>query len=79
MTRGKKQRDADGRSYVWTCPYCGTSRSKAMQAENVYQRARQALRMHVFNADGSEHGPRRSYPDEFDDETIAESVTVTGG
>jgi hypothetical protein len=34
--------------------------------------------MHVFNADGSEHGPRRSYPDEFDEETVEESVTLTG-
>lgn len=78
MTRGRRQRGAEGRSCVWTCPYCGASRAKTVQEDSAPRRVRQALRMHVFNADGSEHGPRRSYPDEFDEETVEESVTLTG-
>jgi hypothetical protein len=62
-------------SYVWNCPHCGTSRSKSYPDADEYEQAMQALRLHIFNAAGDGHGPRRSYPDGFDDDYLDQHVS----
>ncbi len=75
VTRGVSPGDIQEPSYVWTCPHCGASRSKSYPDEDEYKQALQALRLHIFNADGEGHGPRRSYPEDFDADSLDAHVS----
>ena len=53
-------------SYRWSCPYCNTSRvSRGDDERKVCNRAKSAVRAHMYGSIGDEHGPRASAPNDF--------------
>lgn len=67
---------SNGTIYTWTCPYCGTSRSKVVSERAP---AEHALKLHVLNSEGKGHEQRNSYPPTLDTDALDQYVTRSDG
>lgn len=60
--------------YRWTCPVCGKTSIRALDASGACTRALATLKSHVLSSDGDGHGPMHELPPEWDMDALAAHV-----
>lgn len=60
--------------YRWTCPVCGKTSIRALDASHPRTRAVATLKSHVLSSDGDGHGPMHELPGTDDVDALADHV-----
>lgn len=60
--------------YRWTCPICGKTSIRVLDASRAHSRAVATLKSHVQSSDGGGHGPLHDLPEGYDTDALADHV-----